>query len=211
MTGGTRGSGHITCRNNSRRRPCAGASPWLASASGVEGIAQLRAGLAAWNGVGAHLFDSQWLGLVAVAHIQSGQFGDALTALDPAGEISSASGDRHYGRNSAGCEGSFWRTPARQPRQRRGSSGRSIRHDAAGKITELRAATSLARLWAEQGERQTAHDLLAPVYGWFTEGFSIADLKDAKALLDELAGNASALGLIREREVNRPIAANTLK
>jgi predicted ATPase len=51
---------------------------------------------------------------------------------------------------------------------------------------ELRAATSLARLWAEQGKRTEAHDLLAPVYGWFTEGFDTADLKDAKALLDEL-------------------------
>jgi predicted ATPase len=52
---------------------------------------------------------------------------------------------------------------------------------------QLRAATSLARLWAGQGERQKAHDLLAPIYGWFTEGFDTADLKDAKALLDELA------------------------
>jgi predicted ATPase len=52
---------------------------------------------------------------------------------------------------------------------------------------ELRAATSFARLWAEQGERQKARDLLAPVYGWFTEGFDTADLKEAKALLDELA------------------------
>ena len=52
---------------------------------------------------------------------------------------------------------------------------------------ELRAATSLARLWQQQGKRQEARDLLAPVYGWFTEGFDTADLKDAKALLDELA------------------------
>jgi predicted ATPase len=52
---------------------------------------------------------------------------------------------------------------------------------------ELRAATSLARLWAEQGERRKAHDLLAPTYHWFTEGFDTADLKDAKALLDQLA------------------------
>jgi predicted ATPase len=51
---------------------------------------------------------------------------------------------------------------------------------------ELRAAISLARLWADQGERHKAYDLLAPVYGWFTEGFDTADLKDAKALLDEL-------------------------
>jgi predicted ATPase len=46
---------------------------------------------------------------------------------------------------------------------------------------------SLARLWRDQGKRAQARDLLAPVYGWFTEGFDTADLKDAKALLDELA------------------------
>jgi predicted ATPase len=51
---------------------------------------------------------------------------------------------------------------------------------------ELRAATSLARLWGEQGRSAEARDLLALVYGWFTEGFDTADLKEAKALLDEL-------------------------
>ena len=51
---------------------------------------------------------------------------------------------------------------------------------------ELRAATSLARLWQDQGRRAEARDLLAPVYGWFTEGFDTADLRAAKALLDEL-------------------------
>jgi predicted ATPase len=54
------------------------------------------------------------------------------------------------------------------------------------KSWELRAATSLARLWQSQGKRQEAFDLLAPVYAWFTEGFDTADLKEAKALLDEL-------------------------
>jgi len=54
------------------------------------------------------------------------------------------------------------------------------------KSYELRAATSLARWWGEQGRTAEARDLLAPVYGWFTEGFDTADLKDAKALLDEL-------------------------
>ena len=52
---------------------------------------------------------------------------------------------------------------------------------------ELRAATSLARLWGEQGRRDEARDLLAPLYGWFTEGFGTADLKEARRLLDELA------------------------
>ena len=52
---------------------------------------------------------------------------------------------------------------------------------------ELRATTSLARLWQRQGKTHKANDLLAPVYSWFTEGFDTADLRDAKALLDELA------------------------
>ncbi|HJU17548.1 MAG TPA: hypothetical protein VJ770_13915 [Stellaceae bacterium] len=50
----------------------------------------------------------------------------------------------------------------------------------------MRAATSLARLWSEKGRRAEARDLLAPLYGWFTEGFDTADLKEARALLDEL-------------------------
>jgi predicted ATPase len=52
---------------------------------------------------------------------------------------------------------------------------------------ELRAAMSLARLWHDQGNGQQTRELLAPVYGWFTEGFDTRDLKDAKALLEELA------------------------
>jgi predicted ATPase len=58
------------------------------------------------------------------------------------------------------------------------------RHQQA-KSWKLRAAMSMARLWRDQGKRQQAHDLLAPVYGWFTEGFDSLDLKQAKALLEE--------------------------
>ena len=60
------------------------------------------------------------------------------------------------------------------------------RHQQA-KSLELRAATSLSRLWQSQDKRQDAYDLLAPVYGWFTEGFDTADLQEAKALLGELS------------------------
>jgi predicted ATPase len=63
----------------------------------------------------------------------------------------------------------------------------SIAQSQQAKSWELRVTTSLARLWHQQGKRQEAHELLAPVYHWFTEGFDTADLKDAKALLDELA------------------------
>ena len=54
------------------------------------------------------------------------------------------------------------------------------------KSLELRAAMSLARLWQQQGKRAAAYDLLTPIYGWFTEGFDTADLREAKALLDAL-------------------------
>ena len=55
------------------------------------------------------------------------------------------------------------------------------------KMFELRASTSLSRIWRDQGKRDEARELLAPVYGWFTEGLDTLDLKEAKALLDELA------------------------
>jgi predicted ATPase len=55
------------------------------------------------------------------------------------------------------------------------------------KSLELRAAMSLSRLWQQQGKRQEAHDLLAPIYGWFTEGFDTADLQEAQALVEGLS------------------------
>ena len=63
---------------------------------------------------------------------------------------------------------------------------RPVAHRQQAKSWELRAATSLARVWQQQGKRREAHELLASVYGWFTEGFETADLQEAKALLEEL-------------------------
>jgi predicted ATPase len=63
----------------------------------------------------------------------------------------------------------------------------SIAQHQSAKTGELRAAMSMARLWRDQSKRDEARDLLAPVYGWFTEGFDTRDLKDAKGLLEELA------------------------
>jgi predicted ATPase len=67
------------------------------------------------------------------------------------------------------------------------------------KSWELRAATSLARLWRDQGQRQEAYDCLAPVYGWFTEGFDTLDLREARALLDSLTsgGDEVFVGMAR--------------
>ena len=63
----------------------------------------------------------------------------------------------------------------------------SVARPQSAKVFELRAATSLARFWHDEGKRAEARDLLAPVYGWFTEGFDTPDLIEAKALLEELA------------------------
>jgi predicted ATPase len=63
----------------------------------------------------------------------------------------------------------------------------SVARKQQAKSWELRAAMSMARLWRDQGKREEARELLAPVYGWFTEGFDTLDLKEAKALLHELA------------------------
>ena len=74
-----------------------------------------------------------------------------------------------------------------ESRRRGRSSGRSRSPAASEQRPPNFAPLHRSRgLWAEQGERRKAHDLLAPIYGWFTEGFDTADLKDAKALLDEL-------------------------
>jgi class 3 adenylate cyclase/predicted ATPase len=154
----------------------------------AEGISQLRAGLAAWNGVGAHLLDTQWLGFIAGAQIQATRFNDALATLDRAVEAGAATGECHYQAELCRLRGIVLAKAGEH------DGAASWFHRAIGaaqnqqaRSLELRAATSLARLWRDQGKRAEAYDLLAPVYGWFTEGFDTADLKEAKALLDELA------------------------
>jgi hypothetical protein len=73
-----------------------------------------------------------------------------------------------------------------RPSSRRSRSG-PRRATPATPCSRVRAATSLAQLWRDQGQRAEAHDILAPVCGWFTEGFDTLDLKEAKAMLEELA------------------------
>jgi predicted ATPase len=82
--------------------------------------------------------------------------------------------------------GVLWSVGDVQAAESRVRQAISIAQQQGAKLWELRAASSLARLWQGQGKTAEARDLLAPVYGWFTEGFDTADLKEAKALLDEL-------------------------
>ena len=153
----------------------------------AEGIAQLRTGLADWNGTGSRVLDTQWLGFLAEAHSRAGQFDNALATADRAAETAAATGECHYRAELDRLRGVVLAetgdaTGAASWLQRAIDTAQSQQ----ARSLELRAATSLARLWRDQGNRAEAYDLLAPVYGWFTEGFDTADLKDAKALLDEL-------------------------
>jgi predicted ATPase len=153
----------------------------------AEGIAQIHSGLAAWHVTGGHVLDSQWLGSLAAAHLQAGQFADALKMLDLAAETAATTGDCHYQAELHRLRGTVLAKTGEEAEaatlfKQAIDSARSQQ----AKSLELRAATSLACLWAGQGQRTRAGDLLAPVYGWFTEGFENADLKDAKALLDEI-------------------------
>ena len=77
--------------------------------------------------------------------------------------------------------------PTRLKQQSISCAQSTLRVNSKRKSWELRAAMSLARLWRSQGKVQQARELLAPVYGWFSEGFDTRDLKEAKALLEELA------------------------
>ena len=159
--------------------------------AGTVGLEQLRQGLAAVVATGQEL--SRPFGLILLAEVvgRMGQveeglrlLAEALTALEASGRGDLvAEGYRLQGElclyrafaDTQQAEGCFQQALAIARRQQ-------------AKSWELRAATSLARLWQQQCKQSEARDLLAPIYGWFTEGFDTADLQEAKALLAELAG-----------------------
>jgi len=112
----------------------------------------------------------------ALAHLR-----DTFVIVDSTGERwFAAELNRHKGRLAL-------RQRHSEVAEERYRKALSIAVEQQAKLWELRAAVSLVRLWRDQGRHAEAHDLLAPVYGWFTEGFGTPDLKEAKALLDELA------------------------
>ena len=169
------------------RNHAVGALPWPASVT-TEGIAQLQTGLAGWGEIGARWFDTQWLGFLAKPIFRAGQFDDAIAALDQAAETAAVTGERHYQAELYRLKGAVLAAigdtvGAASWLQRAIDTARNQQ----AKSLELRAATSLARLWGDQGERRRAHELLAPIYDWFTEGFETQDLKDARALVEQLS------------------------
>jgi tetratricopeptide (TPR) repeat protein len=153
----------------------------------TEGISLLRSGSTASRATGAELWMPYYIALLAGACEIAEQIEEGLTLLDDALQIVKRTGERWFAAELYRRKG--------QLLQRQGQSeaaeelyhkALSIAEEQGAKLWELRAATSLARLRLDQGRQTEARDLRAPVYAWFTEGFATPDLKEAKALLDEL-------------------------
>jgi predicted ATPase len=162
---------------------------WALAAQGQhgEGIAQMQQGLAACRAIGAEVLRPFSLALLAEAYGKAGQNEAGLALL---AEVATT-GEHLYEPELYRLKGQLTLAlcaahHADAETCLRQALNMTQRQEA--KSLELRAAMSLSRLWQRQGKRAAAHALLAPIYGWFTEGFDTADLQEAKALLEELAG-----------------------
>ena len=157
---------------------------------GEQGIAEIRQGLAAVQLVSVKNFQPYSLCLLAEAYGATGHPEEGLRPLAEAIEIMDTIELRIYGAELYRLKGTLLLKQAAPDAAQAETcfyEALNIARHQQAKSWELRAATSLARLWQSQDKRQDAYDLLAPVYGWFTEGFDTADLQEAKALLAELA------------------------
>jgi predicted ATPase len=153
------------------------------------GIAQIHQGLTDWRATGAELVRPYILALLAEAYGIMGQPEAGLQVLTEALAHVDTTGERWYESELYRLKGALLLQQSPDHHAEAEAcfhQAIAIAQNQQAKSLELRAATSLARLWQQQGKRQEAHDLLAPVYHWFTEGFDTADLRDAKVLLDEL-------------------------
>lgn len=165
---------------------------WVMAEEGdtAEGIAHMRQGIAAWRDTGAVLVMPWYLTSLAEVYSAAGQVDEGLQVLAEALALVETTGESFYEAEMYRLMGELHlRTDsAHQVKNVEAYIHRAlvVARQQQAKSLELRAATSLARLWQSQDKRQDAYDLLAPVYGWFTEGFETADLQEAKALLSEL-------------------------
>ena len=137
---------------------------------------------------GATFTKSFFLSALASAHAEFGQLDDASLCIDEAAIVAKKEAflEAEVSRVAGEIE---LKSPKPNTEKAEAYLERAlyVARQQQTKSFELRAAMSMARLWRDQGKRNEARDLLAPVYGWFTEGFDTLDLKEAKALLEELA------------------------
>jgi predicted ATPase len=158
---------------------------------GEEGMAQVRQGIAALRAAGAALHVPHLCTVLAEVCDHLGHPEDGLQALAEAHTIVEQQEERWWEAEIYRLRGVLLlRQPATQQEEAAEAclqQALAIARRQEAKSLELRAAMSLARLWQQQDKRAEARELLADVYGWFTEGFDTADLQEAKALLEALA------------------------
>jgi predicted ATPase len=153
------------------------------------GVTQIRRGRAASEDAGLKLFQPYFLSALAEACGQAGHPEAGLMALAEASTLVAATGERWWEAEVSRLQGALrLQVPVPDIQQAEAcfQQALTLGHGQQAKSLELRAVLSLTRLWQQQGERDGAHDLLAPIYSWFTEGFNTPDLQEAKALLGEL-------------------------
>jgi predicted ATPase len=165
---------------------------WLIGLTGKasDAVQVMSSGIAAWRATDATMCVPFYLSSLAMAYAQLGQFEDAQRTMREAITCTEKTKERWFEAEVHRIAGEI---ALKSPRLGAAEAAGHFQHALSvacqqrAKSWELRAAMSLARLWRDQGKPDEARDLLAPVYGWFTEGFDTLDLKEAKALLDELA------------------------
>jgi DNA-binding SARP family transcriptional activator/predicted ATPase len=161
---------------------------WLLAEEGrwAEGIAQMRQGAAMWKGREQTYFGA----LVAEAYRKAGHFEEGLSAVTEALARVHEIGSPYYEAELHRIKGELLlqqAVPAEAHAQACFQSALEVSRQQKAKSLELRAAMSLSRLWQKQSKQKEARQLLSEIYGWFTEGFDTADLKEASALLNELS------------------------
>jgi len=156
-----------------------------------EGMAQVCQGVAAWRATGAAMSVPYFYTLLAEVSAHLGHTEDGLRALAEAQSLVEQYEERWWEAEIYRLRGVLLLQQT-GPRQEEAEAWLQRALGVAGrqeaKSLELRAAMNLTHLWQQQGKRAQAYDLLAPIYGWFTEGFDTADLQETKALLEELEG-----------------------
>jgi tetratricopeptide (TPR) repeat protein len=163
---------------------------WIMAEQGnpKEGIAQIHRGLEAIKATGTWCWHIHYLSMLAEAHKRAGQIDDGLATIEDSLALMEKTGQRYFDAELHRLKGEFLLTKSGAEDEVEPLFERAI--DVArgqkAKSLELRATMSLARLWQKQGKKEEARKMLAEIYGWFTEGFDTQDLKNAKALLEEL-------------------------
>lgn len=163
---------------------------WLQTEAGQvdEGIAQMIEGAAIWQARGTMAYRVFCLALLAEAYGKAGKIEEGLSVLPQALDAVEKTGERYWAAELYRLKGELLLMQGDET-EAEASFGNAIgvARQQSAKSWELRATVSLSRLWQKQGKREEARQMLAEVYGWFTEGFDTPDLKDAKALLAELS------------------------